>query len=128
MNSLVFDSSAILTLYYDEPGKKKVRSLLDKSEPLISTVNLCEIFTKLVQNGLRPDVIQESFDGLEVEVVEFDSNQALRAAELRVATKHLGLSLGDRACLALAIQKNAIAVTADRNWKDLDVCRIELIR
>lgn len=128
MSSFVFDSSAILTLYYGEPGKKKVRSLLDKSEPLISTVNLCEVFTKLMEAGLSHDAIRESFAGLEIEAVEFNSDQALKAAELRVVTKHLGLSLGDRACLALTILNDATAVTADQNWGSLDVCRIELIR
>ena len=52
----------------------------------------------------------------------------MRAAELKTKTKHLGLSLGDRSCIALAIQENAVAVTADKNWAQLDVCAIEVIR
>jgi ribonuclease VapC len=102
MNSLVFDSSAILAIYYNEPGKKKVRSLLDSSEPLISSVNLCEVFTKLLEDGLHGDAIVESFNALEIEVVDFNVDHALKAAELRSVTRHLGLSLGDRACIALA--------------------------
>ena len=53
----------------------------------------------------------------------------IAAGQLRELTRHRGLSLGDRACLALAIRENAIAVTADRAWGDLDIgCKIELIR
>ena len=81
-----------------------------------------------MEAGLSHDAIRESFAGLEIEAVEFNSDQALKAAELRVVTKHLGLSLGDRACLALTILNDATAVTADQNWGSLDVCRIELIR
>jgi len=52
----------------------------------------------------------------------------LKATELRPLTKHLGLSLGDRCCLALAILENLPAVTADKNWAGLNVCKIEIIR
>lgn len=128
MSSGVFDSSAILALVYDEPGKPKVLSLLDAYSPLISAVNLCEILTKLVGDGLGEDLALDMLIGLDIAVVDFDTNLARKTAGLGPLTKHLGLSLGDRACLALAIQENAIVVTADRNWAGLDVCRIELIR
>ena len=61
-------------------------------------------------------------------MIEFDIFQSEKTAELRPITKHLGLSLGDRACLALAIQENAVAVTSDRTWTMLDICQIESIR
>lgn len=128
MNSLVFDSSAILAIYYNEPGKKKVRSLLDKSEPLISTVNLSEVFAKLLEDGLDTERLSDSFNALEIEVRDFDGSHAVKTAELRGVTKHLGLSLGDRACLALAIEENATAVTADTSWAKLTVCPVEVIR
>lgn len=128
MNSLVFDSSAILAIYYNEPGKKKVRSLLERSEPLISAVNLSEVFTKLLEDGLNADRILETFNALEIEVRDFDESHAIKTAELRGVTKHLGLSLGDRSCLALAIKENAAAVTSDKSWAKLDVCQIEIIR
>ncbi len=124
----VFDASAILAVYYDEPGKKKVRSLLEKSEPLMSAANLCEVLTKLFEDGLDPASVWDTFQALEIDIVDFDSASALKAAELRPATKHLGLSLGDRACLALAIQENAVAVTSDKSWAKLDICNIEVIR
>lgn len=124
----VFDSSAILALIYDEPGKARVRSLLDACNPLISTVNLCEILSKLLNDGLTEDIASEMLLGLDIEIIDFANGHAKKAAELRPLTKHLGLSLGDRACLALAIQENATAVTADKNWAKVDVCLIEIIR
>ena len=62
------------------------------------------------------------------EIVDFDLEQAIKVAELRPLTKHLGLSLGDRSCLALAMLRNTTAVTADRNWKKLSLCQVEVIR
>lgn len=128
MNKLVFDSSAILAVYYNERGKNKVRSMLDKSEPFISTVNLCEVLTKLLDDWLDAGQVWESFNALEIEVIDFDPSLAIKTAELRNTTKHLGLSLGGRACLALAIEINAAAVTSDRSWSKLDLCSIEVIR
>lgn len=124
----VFDASAILAVFYNETGKKPVRLLLDKSQPLISAVNLCEVFSKLLEDGLDSEQIWESFFALEIDVVDFEGELALNAAQLRPLTKHLGLSLGDRACIALAIQHDTTAVTADKSWAKLDLCKIELIR
>jgi PIN domain nuclease of toxin-antitoxin system len=71
----------------------------------------------------------DRYEGLNLPVRIFDEETAILAGQLRAATAHRGLSLGDRACLALAIRENATAVTADRKWADLRVgCRIELIR
>lgn len=128
MNKAVFDSSAILSIYYNEPGKRKVLRLLDRSEPLISAPNACEVFTKLIEGGLNEGEALESFDGLEIKVVDFDTELALRTAALRPATRTFGLSMGDRSCLALAIRENAMAVTADKNWASVTVCPVELIR
>lgn len=128
MNNLVFDSSAILAIYYDEPGKRKAQELLEEADPIISSVNLCEIYTKLLEDGLDAGKISESFDALEIRVVDFDARGALKAAELRARTKRLGLSLGDRACIALAMENSTAAVTADRNWQKVSGCEIKLIR
>ncbi|HMS10925.1 MAG TPA: hypothetical protein PKE66_15675, partial [Pyrinomonadaceae bacterium] len=61
-------------------------------------------------------------------VVDFDISQAERSAEFRPLTKHLGLSLGDRSCLALAMLSKATAVTADRAWKKIKFCKVDVIR
>lgn len=63
-----------------------------------------------------------------MKIVEFDVKQAAKVAQLRPLTKHLGLSLGDRSCLALAILENAVVVTADKTWMKLNFCPIEVIR
>lgn len=120
------DSSAVLAALQNETGKEKVETVLDVSA--ISRINLVEVLTKLVEKGMSIDEAKETFDDLGLKVIEFDEKQSVKAAELRPLTKHLGLSLGDRCCLALAILENLPAVTADKNWAKLNLCRIELIR
>lgn len=128
MSKAVFDSSAILALYHQESGRKKVLQLMDRHDPLMSAANLAEVFAKLAEDGLTETEIVESFEGLDISVIDFGQEHALESAKLRLVTKHLGLSLGDRACLALALLEKAIAVTADRAWETLDICKIETIR
>ncbi len=96
---------------------------------VISAVNLAEIRTKLIDVGrLDRDSTAEALLSL-LRIVPFTEQQAMVAAALRPATRHLGLSLGDRACLALAITLNTDVYTADRSWSGLDVgCKIHLIR
>ncbi|MDP3523658.1 MAG: PIN domain-containing protein, partial [Hoeflea sp.] len=77
----------------------------------------------------KPEIALQDVWALRFDVVPLDTETALLAGRLREATRGRGLSLGDRACLALAIRENAIALTADRNWADLDLpCKVELIR
>ena len=95
---------------------------------MISSVNLAEILTKLAERNVNLRDALDYFLKVGLDVAEFDVALALKTATLRPLTKRLGLSLGDRACLALAIQENATAVTADRSWATLDVCPIEIIR
>ena len=109
----VLDASAVLAFLFGETEADEVEVLLENS--IISRVNATEVLPKLVQDGLTVDEAKETFDKLNLEVAEFDENQSLKTAELRPLTKHLGLSLGDRCCLALAILENLPAVTADRN-------------
>jgi PIN domain nuclease of toxin-antitoxin system len=122
----VLDSSAILAVVNLEKGAEKVEPLL--SDAIVSSVNAAEVLTKLVEKGISLEDALEDFLKLGLEVIKFDAKQAAKVAELRPLTKHLGLSLGDRACLALAILENAKAVTADKNWASLTLCKIEVIR
>ena len=128
MSRAVFDASAILAVYHNEPGKKQVLQYMDQYEPFISSVNLAEVYSKLSQDGLSEDEFVESFEGLEITVVDFDKPQAVEVSKLYHPTRSLGLSLGDRACLALAVLKDATAVTADRSWSKVAVCKIKVIR
>ena len=123
----VLDSSAVLALIDEEPGADTVRSVLLDSA--ISTVNLAEVYTKLDERGgdgrSAVAAILNSLAGVE----QFTEEHARIAGRLRQPTRHLGLSLGDRACIAVAIALGAEIYTADSIWSQLDVgCRIHLIR
>ena len=122
----VLDASAVLAYLYSETGAENVEPLLENS--VISRINATEVLTRLVQDGLTVVEAKENFDELNLQIAEFDERQSLKAAELRPLTKHLGLSLGDRCCLALAILENLPAITADQNWAKSSVCQIKTIR
>jgi PIN domain nuclease of toxin-antitoxin system len=126
MNSFVLDSSTILAVLNQEKGSQTAQTFF--ANGIVSTVNLAEILTKLTEKGHNLSSALEAFNLLQLGVSSFDVAQAQKAAELRPLTKHLGLSLGDRSCLALAILQNATAVTADRDWSGLSFCPIEVIR
>jgi ribonuclease VapC len=110
----VLDSAAVIAVLSLEPGFQRVAELLDKS--VISSVNLAEIFTKLVQKAPAEDV-RELLRPLELQVEDWSEDMAYRSAEFTPFNKSHGLSLGDRACLTLAKQLRATAVTSDRAWR-----------
>lgn len=129
MSKAVFDTSAILAIYHKEPGRKKVLQLIDRHEPLISSVNFAELVAKLSEETLSLSDITESFDGLEIDIVDFTREHATATGDLRMKSRDLGLSLGDRACIALGIAENALIVTADRSWASIDdIGKVEVIR
>ena len=116
----VLDASALLALMQSEPGSEVVDTLLEDHECVASSVNIAEVGSKLVDKGLAPDQLRRVLSQIDVQAIDFDAEQATACAALRAATRDLGLSLGDRACLALARGMQATAVTADRAWADLD--------
>ncbi|GLS32973.1 PIN domain nuclease, a component of toxin-antitoxin system (PIN domain) [Mesorhizobium albiziae] len=123
----VMDSSAALAILLDEKGAETAMGFLPGAQ--CCSVNAVEIITRLIDRGRSAEEAAEDFAGLGMPIAAFDGALGIAAGQLRAATKHLGLSLGDRACLALAIREDLVAVTADRNWANLDVgCKIELIR
>lgn len=127
LNSHVLDASALLALLNSEEGTALVQDLLPQS--VISTVNLAEVVTRLSFLGMPEAEIREALTVLGLEIIPFDEEQAFRAGLLSAYTKTLGLSLGDRACLALALTTHGIALTSDRDWKKLDIgVEISLIR
>ncbi len=127
MNEYVLDASAILAFLNGEPGGEKVRACLPMA--CVSTVNLSEVASVLTRIGMPVEIAQSILSGLPFEVVDFDSFQAISAAGLSPLTRKAGLSLGDRACLALARLRNAPALTTDRAWSDLDLgIRVDEIR
>jgi ribonuclease VapC len=121
------DSSAILAVFFQESGAEIVTPILRGG--LLSTVNLVEVHTRMIDRGAQPQQASSWVQGLQCEVCFFTHEQARIAAELRPLTRPFGLSLGDRACLALAIDRKATVYTTDRVWKDLSLgIEIEVIR
>ena len=115
MISCVLDASAILAYLEEESGSKEVEKLLD--EAAVSAVNIAEVASKLGERGAPADRVRQTIQALGVDVIPCDEAIAYRIGDLRNSTKTLGLSLGDRACLATALQQNVRAITADRHWK-----------
>lgn len=127
----VLDASACLAWILKEPGHARVLELLGTGDCLISSVNAAEVVSRLARLGHEESVLRQVVGHLRADCVSFDAKQATEAGVLREPTRHLGLSLGDRACLALARAQDAVAVTADRVWmplaQPLDIA-IECIR
>lgn len=129
----VLDASALLALLRDEPGADEVEQALGLGAS-VSTVNWAEVLSKLADVGEEPDAVTASLmdggilsEGLVIRPL--DEAQAVRIAELRPITRSVGLSLADRACLALAGTLDLPALTADRVWAGLGLdLRVELIR
>jgi ribonuclease VapC len=115
----VLDASALMALLNEEPGSDVVEGLVP--EAAISSVNWCEAYGKLRARGVDGVALTASMAETGIAVLGFDEEDARRAGELLTATRSLGLSLADRACLALAAKLGVPAVTADRAWADLDV-------
>lgn len=111
---VVLDSSALLALLLGEPGAEQVAAVLDDAR--ISAVNLAEVLTRFVDRGADPDEAGAQLLALHLAVEPVTAEQAVAMAALRPATRAAGLSLGDRACLALARTLGAPALTADRAW------------
>jgi|APTNR8051073442_1049403.scaffolds.fasta_scaffold25209_3 PIN domain nuclease of toxin-antitoxin system len=121
------DASAVLALLNGESGADRVAMRLAGS--VISTVNLAEVHSKLADYGMSDGEIGEVTDALGLEPVPFDAGMAQRAGRLRPLTRALGLSLGDRACLALAVAVQLPVLTAEQAWTCLDLgVRVETIR
>jgi PIN domain nuclease of toxin-antitoxin system len=128
MNKVILDASALLALIKNEPGADKVEPLLGLI--VMSSVNVSETAAILLESEMSLKEAQECLLPFISMIVPFDEEQAFQAAELKKQTKRQGLSLGDRACIALGIKMQLPVYTADRIWQDLqlDVLEIKLIR
>ena len=123
----VLDASALLCLFLREPGAERVEVLLPGAR--IGTANLAEVIGKLVDRGADGAAIAAEIAELDLEIVPLDGDQAVAAGMLRRTTRTLGLSLGDRCCLALAQAIGATAVTTDRAWAGLEPSvAVEVVR
>ena len=128
MNKIVLDASAMLAVLNQEPGSDKLTpEMLNNAAG--SVVNLAEVHTKLVSRGGDPDEAWEDTLSAIQQAVPFDEEQARITGGLVAQTRALGLSLGDRACLALGLVLKAPVYTTDKSWKNLKVgVRIHVIR
>jgi len=126
----VLDASAVLAVIFGEAGADRVAGHLPGAR--ISAVNAAEAMTKLVDLGMPDETVDAIFDGLQLTILPFETAHARESARLRRVTRAAGLSLGDRACLAVARHLDAPAFTTDRAWSRLDGAEvgvtIELLR
>lgn len=127
MTAEVWDASALLLLLQREPGWSKLAPRLGMA--VISSVNLAEVAGKLMDSGISARETRELLESLSLRVHDFSAELAFLTGELRTITRPRGLSLGDRACLALARHLGLKAVTADRAWAGLlPGVHIEVVR
>ncbi len=127
MISIILDSSVVLAYLQSEPGADIAENAFGAAT--MSCVNLTEVLTKLVKKGTDFEAALAAFDVLRIPVADFTGELAEDASEISLITSPRDLSLGDRACLALARRERLPVLTADRAWKDLQVgVEIEVIR
>lgn len=127
MPEVVLDASALLALLNAEPGADAVAEELQGA--VISAVNLSEVVAKLCGAGIPEKLIHQVIGPLGLEIVPFDEEQAYQAGLLRTATKDVGVSLGDRACLSLGKKLGVVVLTADKTWSALSIgVRVRVIR
>jgi ribonuclease VapC len=119
----VLDASALLALLQGEPGGDIVQKLVKTA--VMSSVNWSEVIQKGLDRQVEVQGLRQELEALGFRIVPLSVEQAETTALLRSSTRHAGLSLGDRACLALAIELELPAITVDRAWKDLEI-RVEI--
>lgn len=125
MSRTVLDSSAVLASFYGETGASTIDEIFRES--VISAVNAAEVISKLVERGMPASMAKSALIDTGIEIVPFDLNQAEITGALRRITRETGLSLGDRACLALAKLIDGRAVTADRAWTTVEELGVEIV-
>ncbi|PKO88416.1 MAG: twitching motility protein PilT [Betaproteobacteria bacterium HGW-Betaproteobacteria-10] len=129
MTPQILDTSALLAYLWEEPGEARVAHLLTTERCFLGATNLAELISKVIERGLPENDVPTIVNSLNVEIVPLTQAQAELSGILRQSTRHLGLSLGDRACLALTKTLGGIAITADRPWLALDIgINVECIR
>lgn len=127
-NNVVLDASALLALIQNETGADIVKPLLKRA--VMSTINVSEVLTALQRVNVLPKEAIVSISDIIPTIVPFDVEQAQYVAELQPHVQHKGLSLGDRACIALGQKLQVPIYTADRIWGELELdnIAIKLIR
>ncbi|MEK6733759.1 MAG: type II toxin-antitoxin system VapC family toxin, partial [Pseudomonadota bacterium] len=110
MSKVVFDASALIALFAKEKGYELIKNHL--KDAIISSVNIAEVYKYCIDSqNLTKDEARSLVKLIDIKIINFDEEQAIITAELINKTKQYGLSLGDRACIALAILKNLSIIT-----------------
>jgi ribonuclease VapC len=127
---VVLDASALLAYLRDEPGAEVVSEAI-AGGTAVSAVNLAELLSRVADRGRDPAALVERMTeggllGGAIAVESFTTADAVETARLRPLTRKAGLSLGDRACLALARRLEAPALTADLAWSEAGDLAVEL--
>lgn len=118
--SSVLDASALLAALKGEPGSDVVAAAIASGADICG-VNLGEVVSKLCDGGMDGEAIRSTIALLGLNVIDFDESLAYAAGLLRPRTRQAGLSLGDRACLALAQRLGTEALTTDKRWASLNL-------
>ncbi len=127
MSNIVLDASALIAFLKDEVGGATVLAAMP--DAVISSVNLAEVVTRLIDDGFAFEDVRTAIANTSIDTIGFDYEFAFGAGALREPTRAYGLSLGDRACLALAQRLGIPALTADRQWALIDIgVEVRLIR
>ncbi|MCB1034135.1 MAG: type II toxin-antitoxin system VapC family toxin [Acidobacteria bacterium] len=127
MTRTVWDASALLLVLHQEPGWEGLAPRIGTA--VVSCVNVAEVASKLTDAGIPAAEVEDLLGGLGLEIRPFDLPEAYEVSRLRRLTRSKGLSLGDRACLALARRLGLGVLTADRSWEGLRLgFAIELAR
>lgn len=123
----VLDASAILAFLHNEPGHDEVEATIVRS--VASSVNWSEVVQKSLAHGVDVTGLRADIEALGLHVLPFTPDDSEVAAILWAKSRSLGLSLADRACLALALRRSLPVLTADRTWAGLDLgVKVQLIR
>ncbi|MCO5192856.1 MAG: type II toxin-antitoxin system VapC family toxin [Anaerolineae bacterium] len=113
---IALDASALLAFLFRESGHEIVAQHIGDS--VLSTVNLSEVLARFVRDGHSAEAVLHKIQRTSIKIVPFSPQQALLAANITPATRPWGLSMADRACLALAMERQIPALSADRTWQD----------
>jgi PIN domain nuclease of toxin-antitoxin system len=113
------DASGVIAAVLSEPATEEFATMLADSICRVSVVNLAEVVAKFAERGMESTAIQAGLDRFGFIFEPFTVEDAWTSGMLRPLTRSAGLSLGDRACLALAMRLGLPAVTMDRAWASL---------
>lgn len=124
MNKVILDSSALLALLQNETGSAVVEELLGGI--VMSSINISEVASILLDSEMNTEQVMKSIEPFIDSIIAFDFEHSILCASLRKCTKHLGLSLGDRACISLGIKLELPIYTADKAWTELKMNNIDI--